>query len=169
MNKLGVKGKRVLKIFHLVFAIMWIGGVMALVSLMLGMQPESPEMMWMAAKSHLVVDEFFLIPGGIGIVVSAFAYGFFTEWGFFKHRWITVKWILTIALVLIGVFLMGRTIEYNMAYSDLILREGADEKLWWANVHKVTVCGFIQIVGFAIVIILSVLKPGRPKKQIRIS
>ena len=36
MKTLGTKGLRILKISHLLFAIMWIGCVMALVSLQLG-------------------------------------------------------------------------------------------------------------------------------------
>ena len=80
-----------LKIFHLLFATMWIGGVMALVSLQLGAIPETKEMMYMGALAHLIVDKFFLIPGGVGIVITAIVYGLFTSWGFFKHNWITVK------------------------------------------------------------------------------
>lgn len=36
MKKLGATGLKVLKICHLLFAVMWIGGVMALVCLQLG-------------------------------------------------------------------------------------------------------------------------------------
>ena len=53
-------------------------------------------MIYTAAQSHLIVDEHFLIPGGIGIIVTAILYGTITKWGFFKQRWITVKWILTV-------------------------------------------------------------------------
>ena len=59
-------------------------------------------MMYTAAQSHLIVDEYFLIPGGIGIVVTAILYGTITKWGFFKHKWITVKWILTVLLIAIA-------------------------------------------------------------------
>lgn len=41
---------------------------MALVSLMIGTKPATNEMMRMATEDHLIVDEWFLIPGGIGIV-----------------------------------------------------------------------------------------------------
>lgn len=86
MKTLGSKGLRVLKICHLLFATMWIGGVMALVSLQLGQTPQTREMMYTAAQSHLIVDEYFLIPGGIGIIATAILYGTITKWGFFKQR-----------------------------------------------------------------------------------
>ena len=50
MKLLNAKGLKVLKIFHLLFATMWIGGVMALVSLQLGAIPETKEMMYMGAN-----------------------------------------------------------------------------------------------------------------------
>ena len=44
---------------------------MVLVSLQLAQTPETREMIYAAAQSHLIVDEYFLIPGGIGIIVTA--------------------------------------------------------------------------------------------------
>lgn len=75
MKNLGTTGLKVLKISHILFAIMWIGGVMALVSLQLGLTPDTKETMHTAAIAHLIVDEFFLIPGGVGIVITAIVYG----------------------------------------------------------------------------------------------
>ena len=58
---------KALKVFHILFGIMWIGGVMALVSIMLGVQPQGVEQMYAVARDHLVIDKFFLIPGGADI------------------------------------------------------------------------------------------------------
>lgn len=107
MKNLGTTGLKVLKISHILFAIMWIGGVMALVSLQLGLTPDTKETMHTAAIAHLIVDEFFLIPGGVGIVITAIVYGAFTRRGFFKQKWLIVKWILTILLIIIGGRLYG--------------------------------------------------------------
>ena len=58
---------KALKVFHILFGIMWIGGVMALVSIMLGVQPQGVEQMYAVARDHLVIDKFFLIPGGADV------------------------------------------------------------------------------------------------------
>ena len=86
MKILGTKGLRGLNICHLLFTFMWIGGVMALVSLQLAQTPGTREMIYAAAQSHLIVDEYFLIPGGIGIIVTAFLYGMPTKWGIFQAQ-----------------------------------------------------------------------------------
>ena len=156
---------KVLKILHLLFAVMWIGGVMALVSLLLGTHPTTPEMMYMSAKDHLVIDELFLIPGGFGIVITSLAYSILTKWGFAKHRWILVKWTLTILLVILGKVYMGVVLECNYAYAGHVLNDGAAIEPFFENIHNVAVAGIIQLVGFGIVLILSVTKPWK-KKQI---
>lgn len=163
MKTLGTKGLRILKISHLLFATMWIGGVMALVSLQLGQTPQTKEMMYTAAQSHLIVDEYFLIPGGIGIIATAILYGTITKWGFFKQRWITVKWILTVLLVAIGAGYMGVTIKENMVYAQKILTDNADASIFLANVRNVAIAGIVQLIGFAYIIVISVVKPWKKK------
>ena len=165
MKLLNAKGLKVLKIFHLLFATMWIGGVMALVSLQLGAIPETKEMMYMGALAHLIVDKFFLIPGGVGIVITAIVYGLFTSWGFFKHNWITVKWVLTISLVIIGAGYMGVLIERNIEYSELILAGNHPTEQYWENVYSVAIAGIIQLIAFLFVVIISVVKPWKKKSK----
>lgn len=41
----------------------------------------------------MFIDYAIVIPGAILAVATGIIYGIFTKWGFFKHRWITVKWI----------------------------------------------------------------------------
>ena len=156
---------KVLKIFHIIFGIMWIGGVMALVSIMLGTQPQGVEQMYAVAKDHLVIDKFFLIPGGIGIVLTAMIYSIFTKWGFFKVKWVGVKWVLTVVLVLIGKVYMGVTIEKNMGYAAMMLTESLPVEPFLANVRHVAIAGIVQLVGFAAILILSVMKPWTKSRK----
>ena len=163
MKTLGTKGLQILKISHILFAIMWIGGVMALVSLQLGQAPQTKDMMYLAAQSHLIVDEYFLIPGGIGIIVTAVLYGSFSKWGFFKHKWLVAKWILTVLLVVLGAGYMGVTIKENMVYAQKILTDNADTSIFLANIRYVAIAGIVQLIGFAYIIVISVVKPWRKK------
>ena len=156
---------KVLKIFHILFGIMWIGGVMALVSIMLGTEPQGVDQMYAVAKDHLVIDKFFLIPGGIGIVLTALVYSIFTKWGFFKVKWVGVKWVLTVVLVLIGKVYMGVTIEKNMNYAAMMLTEPLPVDPFLANVRHVAIAGIVQLVVFAVILILSVWKPWTKSRK----
>lgn len=164
MKTLGTKGLKFLKIAHLLFAIMWIGGVMALVSLQLGQTPQGSEMIYITAQSHLIVDEFFLIPGGIGIILTAILYGSFTKWGFFKQRWLIVKWCLTLLLVVLGAGYMGVIIKDNMVYAQKILTRNADSNIFFDNVHNVAIAGITQLICFVFILAISVVKPLKKQK-----
>ncbi|NLV16769.1 MAG: hypothetical protein GXY50_06165 [Syntrophomonadaceae bacterium] len=107
-----------------------------------------------------VIDLFFLIPGGVGIVATAIAYGMFTNFGFFRHRWITVKWVLTLLLVTIGVGYMGVLIKKNAHYTAQVLATGSiDFSIYWSNIYPVTIAGIVQLILFLVVILLTVIKP----------
>lgn len=155
------KGLKILKIFHLIFAIMWIGGVMALICVEMGSSPKNNEMVYMSAIDQLIIDEFFLIPGGIGIVITAIKYAIFTKWGFWKHNWLKVKWLLTIALVIIGAGYMGMLIKENVAYIEGVMPTTEYLAQYWINVRNIAIAGIIQMVGFISIVIISVFKPWK--------
>ena len=41
-----------------------------------------------------------IIYGAIFMVATSFVYGMFTGWGFFKYRFLIIKWILNITTIL---------------------------------------------------------------------
>lgn len=164
MKTLGANGMKILKISHILCGIMWIGGVMALVCIMLGTHPTTPEQIYIAARDQLIIDEWFLIPGGVGIVITSLIYSIFTKWGFFKFRWIEVKWILTIILVVLGKAYMGVLIVRNMEYAEQMLYKNISSAPFFTNVHNVAVAGIVQLIGFMAVLILSVVKPWNKLK-----
>lgn len=82
-------------------------------------------------------------------------------------KWVGVKWVLTVVLVLIGKVYMGVTIENNMDYAARMLTESIPAESFLANVRDVAIAGIVQLVGFAVILILSVVKPwGKSKKNL---
>jgi len=53
------------------------------------------------------IDLFILVPGAIGTFLTALIYSIWTNWGWFKHNWITVKWIICIFGIVYGTFWLG--------------------------------------------------------------
>lgn len=91
-----------LKIFHLFAAILWIGCGIAMNLLRVTITPTTPEGMFTLSLAIKILDDLLIFGGVIGIILTAIVYGAWTKWGFFKQHWLTVKWILTIVMVLIG-------------------------------------------------------------------
>lgn len=101
--KLKTREMKVLKILHLLFVMIWIVGILSMWVLSF-LSPKSGDELYMLLASILWVDYTLTIPGAICTLLTGIIYGLFTNWGFFKYRWITVKWIVSILVVLVGTF-----------------------------------------------------------------
>ena len=44
--------------------------------------------------SMKLIDDFVIIPGGVGSLLTGLLYSIFTNWGWFKHKWVTTKWAI---------------------------------------------------------------------------
>ncbi|MFV0585705.1 hypothetical protein [Bacteroides reticulotermitis] len=117
MKKLNSKGIKVLKTIHLLLVMMWVTGVLAMATLYL-LKPKSGDELYMVLNIILFIDWVFVIPGAILTVVVGVIYGFFTNWGFFKYRWITVKWIVAILIILAGTFYYSPLLEQSLEIAD---------------------------------------------------
>ena len=164
MKKLTGKGLKVLKIIHLLLAFMWIGGALAMILLLLATSPNESYEMYMRSVSLKMIDDWLIIPGAMGMLVSGVIYGIWTHWGFFRHRWITVKWILTVAMILSGTFLMGPWVNGNVYAPGDIAGYAPDNAIFFGNVTNTIICGSIQTASLLFVVIISVLKPWKTKR-----
>ena len=71
------------------------------------------------------VDMKILIPGAIVCLITGLLYSLLTPWGFFKYRWVAVKWILTILMIAQGTFFMGPLIKENVIIGHNLMTENA--------------------------------------------
>jgi hypothetical protein len=101
MKKLSANKIKWLKILHLFIIAMWIGTgfVLGVISWV------GPTLMKNGLNTVYSIMEFLdtylMRPLVIGTLITGLAFSIFTNWGFFKHRWITVKWGVLIIQILI--------------------------------------------------------------------
>lgn len=151
MKKLGTKWVKALKIFHIALATMWTGGALSMMAVMLLTDVTDASSMLTRAQVLKVIDDYLIIVGANGCIVTGILYGALTNWGFFRHRWITAKWVLTVLMVASGTFLMGPCVNGNVLTSDV--------SVYQQNVEQTILWGWVQIVLLVIVLVLSVWKP----------
>ena len=156
MKILGTKGLKVLKTFHLLFAFLWIGGGLSMTLLMLTTEPSESDA-YMRALVLKQIDDWLVIVGANGCLLTGIVYGAFTRWGWFRHGWITAKWILVAFMMLSGTFMMGPPVNGNavLGISMSEYAQNVETTLFWA---------VPQCLLYVVVIILSVWKP-KFKKQ----
>ena len=163
MYKLKKNGLKWLKVLHLLCVCCWLGGAAALTFLnYFQAKSDSQAMLYgMNYAGHIVDVWVIIIPGAIGCLVTGLIYGLFTTWGFFKHRWLVVKWILTVAAILSGTFLLGEWEQAMLKMSgvkDVFSFENPD----YLHVRtKHFVMSSVQIAMLLTMIWLSVFKPWK--------
>lgn len=164
MKKLKAKGMKILKIFHLIFVMIWVVGVIAMTILRI-ITPQSGDELYMIIKIIRLIDDTLVIPGAVMTVITALIYGINTNWGFFKHKWVTVKWIVSIIIIILGTFyfspILDNALELTDAGRDSMLNSPEIAK----NIQTTFIGGICQGSALIVLVIISVLKPWKSKKE----
>ena len=165
MKKLTGKGIKILKTAHLFFAFMWLGGGVSLLLLLLTTSPQESHELYMRSLALKLIDDWLIIPSAVCAFLTGIIYGVWTNWGFFKHRWLLVKWIINILLMLIGTFLLGTWVNSNVYPVEDISKYTLDNETFFYNVSQTIIWASIQIFALFIVVIISVFKPWKVQKK----
>ena len=164
MKKLGGTGEKTIKIIHFIFIFMWLGGGIALLLGLFLSHPGNVHEYFMKYRILMIIENYLVIPGAMGNLLLGFAYGFFTKWGFFKHTWVMLKWILTVLVILFGIFFLGPwltgILDMLKPHDPSVL---SGEVL--QNYIRLSKLGSLQIVILLFMVYLSVFKPFKKRKN----
>ncbi|MCK8486533.1 hypothetical protein M0651_05015 [Paenibacillus sp. MBLB2552] len=94
MKEIGPKALKWLKIIHLLLVVMFFGGILSSTALNLQIDLQNYNESYLAYKGLILISDHVVRYGAIVTLLVGFVYGFFTNWGFFKHRWVGVKFVL---------------------------------------------------------------------------
>ena len=165
MKKLSVNGQKWLKAFHVLFVATWAGSALSLVAGIILLASADAEVVVGASVALDFIDDYVIVPAGVGTVITALLYSNFTKWGWFKHRWMAVKWgILLIGLIGGGVFLG----PWWNTLPILTKEYGADvfsNPEFIQNRQNLMVYGTLQTATVILAIFLAVRKPWKKKKS----
>ena len=160
----GKTGIKTVKIIHFVFIFMWLGGGIALLLGLFLSHPLNVHEYFMKYRILMIIENYMVIPGAIGNLLLGFVYGFFTKWGFFKHTWLMLKWILTIMVILFGIFFLGpwltETLEILKPQDPSVLTN----EVLHENI-KLSKFGSLQVAILLFMVYLSVFKPFKKRKN----
>lgn len=161
MIRLNAKCMKALKVLHLLCVVLWAGGAIGMTVLLTGVSPSGEQEMYMYALTLKTIDDCLIIPGANGCVVTGLLYSLFTPWGFFKHRWVAVKWVLTLCMMASGTFLMGPCVNGNVYPPERLADYAVNVDAYWDNISQIIFWGLIQVACLLLVIIISVYKPWK--------
>jgi uncharacterized membrane protein len=165
MPKIGAKGLRWLKGFHLIAVSCWIGGAVALIFLyfLKNKVTDGGVLYGINQSIHHVDMVVIVIPGAFGCLITGFLYSVFSNWGFFKHKWLTFKWIVTVAAILFGTFFLGPWETTMMEISGKLGMASLNDKSYLLSQKMNIIFGGIQCIILMITVFISIFKPWKKK------
>lgn len=92
-RQLTIQQKRYLKFAHLFFAALWGGGATTMVLLFCLFHPSTAHEQITFSKILFYIDFIIVGPGAGGCLATGLIYSLYGNWGFFKFKWITLKYL----------------------------------------------------------------------------
>jgi len=166
MKKLGAKGLRWLKGFHLVAVSCWIGGAASLLLLYFikGDVADGGVLFGINQSIHHVDMALVVVPGAFGCLLTGLLYSLFSNWGFFKHTWLVFKWTVTVAAIVFGTFWLGPWETTMMEISGTLGLQALQDQAYRYNERMNLVFGTLQCSVLIVTLFVSIFKPWKKKK-----
>ena len=166
MTKLKAKGLKWLKGFHLIAVSCWVGGAVALILLyfLKDGATDSGILYGINQSIHHVDIAVVIIPGAFGCLITGLIYSSFSNWGFSKHTWLILKWIITAAAILFGTFFLGPWETTMMEISGKLGMSSLSDQTYLYNEKMNLIFGTIQVLILMTTIFISIFKPWKSRK-----
>lgn len=155
------KNKKILKFFHIIFSASVLGSLLAILIILIVKKSYniSSENIFGVDLCILKIFTWGVNYAFFGLIITAFILGLFTDWGFVKHRWIIVKWIITISMFALVWFVLGPAINGMASISDAGLNSSTMSADYMNFENKAIIFCVIEIIASLLCFMFSVLKP----------
>lgn len=161
MKKLSAKGQKWLKGVHILCACMWIGAAIILCLMNQFLKADDGMQLYGIDVSMKFIDDFIIIPGANGALLTGIVYAIFTNWGWFRRRWIIIKWGITIYGIVFGTFWLGPWVNGLVPISKVHGLGAWTDPIYLHNRSMVFYWGAIQLGTLIFALFISVLKPWK--------
>lgn len=164
MVKLGKRGYATLKAIHLFFVSTWLGGWLSLLLILLLALGNTAVIQILETERliHLVI----VVPSVIGSLVTGILFSAKTNWAFFKHNWINIKYAINIFPIVAGalIFLPHLNGMINIAQNNPSAVLSSPVFIYDRNVDLIFLA--IQFIFLVVAVYLSVFKPKIGPREI---
>ncbi|WP_077194803.1 DUF2269 domain-containing protein [Streptomyces lydicus] len=116
MQQLTRPARRTLLVLHVAVSVSWLGLTLGLLALgITGCTTGSPDMATAAYRAMKIFGDWLVLPVALATLVSGLVLSLGTPWGLARHRWVYLKFWLTVVTVLLSVFALRPGINHQAA------------------------------------------------------
>lgn len=166
MRQFSANGQKWLKSFHILFASLWAGGAVAINVMNIFMSATDGMQLYGINLAMRMVDDFVIVPGGIGSLLTGILYAIYTRWGWFRHNWITVKWAINLFGVVFGTFWLGPWLNSLAPMSKAEGLAALSNPVYIHNKTMLFYWGMFQAITIIAALFISALKPWKSGRTV---
>ncbi len=159
------KNEKILKIVHLAAMSIWFSSLFIIFAIGITIPNlKSSDTIYYAHYINSIVDFRILTPSAILTFLTGVIYGIFTKWNVKENKWLKIKVVITLLLILLGTFWLGPTLS-DMTFAaekDGIGILNNDSYLTKLNIT--TWFSVINAIILFFAIAISTFKPGNSIK-----
>jgi len=164
MKQFTVKQQKWLKSFHLLSAAVWIScGIVILSFTYIAAGLNNSDQLYMLNFTADFIDMKILVPAAMLTLLTGLLYGIYTRWGFFRHRWLVFKWIVTVSIIVLGTIFTG---PWMAEMTEMVKRDGVSvlqSPRYLLISRSQFVAGVCMNITLVITVFISVFKPWKSK------
>ncbi|MBN1321125.1 MAG: hypothetical protein JXA87_09830 [Thermoleophilia bacterium] len=129
-------------------------------------RPETTAEAYLHARVMHAIDIHTVVVFAVALLLTGLLYSLFTHWGFVKHWWVMVKWVVHLFQILFGALVLGPYTSENVSIAKSMAGSLSEHPQYFDNLDMSTVLGGVQLVLLLFVIFVSVWRPwGRVKRN----
>lgn len=161
------RGQKVLKVIHLLTVSYWIGGAFAVLTLLVasGYAQSSDELFGFLRSIRFVSLVVVVYMGAYASFFTGLTYSICTNRGFVRHKWIILKWAMTLYMIVVGLLWLG---PWSTRLLEMALELGIgalQNPDYLALRDKLLIFESIQVSLLFLATVLSVYRPWEEREN----
>ncbi len=162
---LGIAGIKWLRATHLILSVIWLGGALSMLLLRFAWTPSAEGDLYAIDHATSVIDHSVVVPAAFASLLTGLLESWLTTWGFFKYRWVTLKWIVTVGLMVYAPLFQSRWLREIESISRIEGLAALQNPLYLQDQFLYTVSGIALVTSLVALSLISVLKPWMKKNR----
>lgn len=150
---------------HVIFVILYFAGLLG--ELVMAVSTTLSDFAAHIEAAHLYIlffDNFMIIPGGFGCLITGIWIAVRTNWGFANYYWIIAKWVGNILAILLGSSIIGLRIHNTIPQLLALDLYPLQNEAYLNNRMMIFVGIAVCLVILLFLVVISYLKPWGKRK-----
>ncbi len=152
-------GRQALKSAHLTVSVIWLGAAISMNVLRYAWVPAVDADLYAVNHAITLIDSWVVVPSAWLSLLTGVFESWLTTWGFFKYRWVIVKWIATLGMMIYAPIFLSRWDRSLVAISKVEGLLALQNPAYLHDRQLYTLSGVTFIVILALLSLISTLKP----------